>query len=110
MTITDFMPNGLEFVHSLLVLAGSLLAASGVALWIVETGPGKGRGLEQPRHVAVGLGGGRVRPGRGGAPRRRSVGGRRRREYTIKTGPPGAAEGNGALGRERHARGEGDQA
>ena len=35
MTITDFMPNGLEFVHSLLVLAGALLAASGVALWMV---------------------------------------------------------------------------
>ena len=44
MTITDFMPNGLEFVHSLLVLAGSLLAASGVALWMVETGPGEGLG------------------------------------------------------------------
>ena len=40
MTITDFMPNGLEFVHSLLVLTGSLLAASGVALWMVETRPG----------------------------------------------------------------------
>ncbi len=35
MTNTDFMPNGLEFVHSLLVLA-----ASGVALWMVETRPG----------------------------------------------------------------------
>lgn len=32
MTNTDFMPNGLEFVHSLLVLAVSLLAASGIAL------------------------------------------------------------------------------
>ena len=35
MTITDFMPNGLEFVHS-------LLTASGVALWMVETRPGEG--------------------------------------------------------------------
>ncbi|MAF95544.1 MAG: hypothetical protein CMM60_07305 [Rhodospirillaceae bacterium] len=42
MTITDFTPSGLQFVHSLLVLAGSLLAASGVALWMVETGPGEG--------------------------------------------------------------------
>ena len=33
MTNTDFMPNGLEFVHS-------LLAVSGVALWMVETRPG----------------------------------------------------------------------
>ena len=33
MTNTDFMPNGLEFVHL-------LLAASGVALWMVETRPG----------------------------------------------------------------------
>jgi len=44
MTITNFMPNGLEFVHSLLVLAGSLLAASGVALWMGETEPGEGLG------------------------------------------------------------------
>ena len=49
MTITDFMPNGLEFVHSLLVLAGSLLAASGVALWMVETGPGEGLGATRRR-------------------------------------------------------------
>lgn len=42
MTIADFTPTGLDFVHSLLVLAGSLLAASGVALWMVETGPGEG--------------------------------------------------------------------
>jgi len=41
MTITGFMHNGLEFVHSLLVLAGSLLAASGIALWMVETGSGE---------------------------------------------------------------------
>ena len=44
MTITNFMPNGLEFVHSLLVLAGSLLAASGVARWMGKPGPGEGRG------------------------------------------------------------------
>ncbi|PPR62291.1 MAG: hypothetical protein CFH04_01052 [Alphaproteobacteria bacterium MarineAlpha3_Bin3] len=49
MTITDFMPNGLEFVHSLLVLAGSLLAASGVALWMGETGPGEGLGATRRR-------------------------------------------------------------
>ena len=49
MTITNFMPNGLEFVHSLLVLAGSLLAASGVALWMGETGPGEGLGPTRRR-------------------------------------------------------------
>ncbi|MCH7551225.1 MAG: hypothetical protein IIA35_05945, partial [Proteobacteria bacterium] len=49
MTIADFTPTGLEFVHSLLVLAGSLLAASGVALWMVETGPGEGLGATRRR-------------------------------------------------------------
>ena len=49
MTITDFAPTGLHFVHSLLVLTGSLLAASGVALWMVETGPGDGLGATRRR-------------------------------------------------------------
>ena len=49
MTITGFMHNGLEFVHSLLVLAGSLLAASGVALWMVETRPCEGPGATRRR-------------------------------------------------------------
>ena len=44
MTITNFMPNGLEFVHSLLVLAGSLLAASGVALWMGKPDPARASG------------------------------------------------------------------
>ncbi len=49
MTSADFTASGLEFVHSLLVLAGSLLAASGVALWMVETGPGEGLGATRRR-------------------------------------------------------------
>jgi len=41
------MPTGLPFLHSLMVLGGSLLAAAGIALWMIETGPDDG--LERSR-------------------------------------------------------------
>jgi hypothetical protein len=47
MTVADFTPNGLQFVHTLLVLAGSLLVATAAAFWVLDTGPEDG--LEETR-------------------------------------------------------------
>ncbi len=54
MTTFEFTPTGIEFVHSLLVIAGALAAIAGDAFWMIETNPGKGteslrrrRGLRQ---------------------------------------------------------------